>query len=102
VTYIIKFDSRFDADYAKFANEHPELVDDLDDALDYLQEHGTLPDGYSPHVLTNPGGNYNGHWEFHVAGDIDVLVLYWHRQGRSIIRLVRIGSHAELFQGELQ
>lgn len=52
-------------------------------------------------MLDNPGGNYNGHWEFHLAGDIDVLVLYWKRADRTVIRMVRIGSHSELFHGEL-
>ncbi|MBW3093714.1 hypothetical protein KIH79_12480 [Bifidobacterium sp. 82T10] len=36
-----------------------------------------------------------------MAGDIDVLVLYRKRAGRTVIRMVRLGSHAELFQGEL-
>ncbi|MBT1182270.1 type II toxin-antitoxin system YafQ family toxin [Bifidobacterium sp. CP2] len=101
MSYIIKFDSRFDADYEWLGRVHPELLDDLDDAILMLREDGELPEGYRPHVLGNAGGNYNGHWEFHLAGDIDVLVLYWKRAGHTVIRMVRIGTHAELFQGEV-
>lgn len=97
MSYTIKFDSRFDADYEWLSR----TCDDLDDAIVLLSENGELPEGYRPHVLDNPGGNYNGHWEFHLAGDIDVLVLYWKRAGHTVIRMVRIGSHAELFQGDL-
>ena len=95
------FEPQFNADYTELSRVHPELMDDLDDAIEYLREQGELPEGYRPHVLDNPGGNYNGHWEFHLAGDIDVLVLYWKRDGHTVIRMVRIGAHAELFQGEL-
>ncbi|NMM98133.1 addiction module toxin RelE [Bifidobacterium sp. DSM 109959] len=101
MAYRMIFEPQFDADYTELSRIHPELMDDLDDAIDYLQEYGRLPDEYRPHVLDNAGGNYNGHWEFHLAGDIDVLVLYWKRADRTVIRMVRIGSHSELFQGEL-
>ncbi|KAB5607459.1 type II toxin-antitoxin system YafQ family toxin [Bifidobacterium jacchi] len=101
MTYRIVFEPQFNADYTKLSRKHPELMDDLDDAIDYLQEYGELPEGYTPHVLDNSGGNYNGHWEFHLAGNIDVLVLFWKRVDRTVIRMVRIGSHSELFQGEL-
>ncbi|WP_318643739.1 type II toxin-antitoxin system YafQ family toxin [Bifidobacterium platyrrhinorum] len=101
MTYRIVFEPQFDADYTTLSRIHPELMDDLDDAIDHLQEYGTLPEGYRPHVLDNAGGNYNGHWEFHLAGDIDVLVLYWKRADRTVIRMVRIGSHSDLFQGEV-
>lgn len=101
MSYRIIFEPRFDVDYTELSRTHPELMDNLDDAIACLQEDGELPDGCRLHVLDNPGGNYNGHWEFHLAGDIDVLVLYWKRAGRTVIRMVRIGTHAGLFQGEL-
>lgn len=101
MSYTIKFDSRFDSDYEWLSRTHPELCDDLNDAILLLRENGELPEGYRPHVLDNPGGNYNGHWEFHLAGDVDVLVLYWKRGNRAGIRMVRIGSHSELFTSEL-
>ena len=101
MTCRIIFEPQFDQDYTRLSRSHPKLMDDLDDTIDYLQEYGELPEDYVPHVLDNSGGNYNGHWEFHLAGDIDVLVLYWKRRDHTVIRMVRIGSHSELFQGEL-
>ncbi len=53
-------------------------------------------------ILDNPGGNYNAYWDFHLAdGLVDVVVLYMPHKTNPIIRLVRMGSHDELFQGPL-
>ena len=38
---------------------------------------GAVPNEYGPHELSNPGGNYNGHIDFHLSdGMVDVVVLY--------------------------
>ena len=48
------------------------------------------------------GGNYNGHIDFHLSdGLVDVVVLYLPHKTNPVIRLVRMGSHQELFQGPL-
>ena len=63
---------------------------------------GAVPDEYGPHELSNPGENYNGHIDFHLSdGVVDVVVLYMPHKSNPIIRLVRMGSHDELFQGPL-
>ncbi len=42
----------------------------------------------------------NGHIDFHLSdGLVDVVVLYLPHKTNPVIRLVRMGSHEELFQG---
>ncbi|BDZ31754.1 type II toxin-antitoxin system YafQ family toxin [Lactiplantibacillus sp. WILCCON 0030] len=83
--------------------QHPELVPELKLVLNELINFGTVPDTYQPHLLTKAGGNYNGYVDFHLSeGKVDVLVLYLPHKSNPSIRLVRIGSHDELFQGPLK
>ena len=101
MSFSIRFDSQFAAEYATLRRRHPDLADELDDLIrEELSPYGTVPSRYRPHLLTKPGGNYNGHWEFHLSdGVTDVLVLYLPHKSNPAIRLVRVGSHRELFQG---
>ncbi|MDE5821650.1 MAG: type II toxin-antitoxin system YafQ family toxin [Paramuribaculum sp.] len=46
---------------------------------------------YKPHPLT---GNYRGHMECHVEND--TLLIWWDKES-DIIKLVRFGTHSELF-----
>ena len=65
-----------------------------------LPIYGSLPAEYGAHELSNPGGNYNGRIDFHLSdGLVDVVVLYLPHKTNPVIRLVRMGSHEELFQG---
>ena len=71
-------------------------------AVAELVAHGLLPAEYGAHELSNPGGNYNGHIDFHLSdGLVDVVVLYLPHKTNPVIRLVRMGTHQELFQGPL-
>ncbi|WEV65845.1 MULTISPECIES: type II toxin-antitoxin system YafQ family toxin [unclassified Bifidobacterium] len=99
----IKIDSQFVKDYAAFRRRYPYLVAELQSAIDELAQNGKVSSGYRPHPLNNPGGNYNGHIDFHLSdGEVDVVVLYLPHKSNPVIRLVRIGEHAQLFQGPLQ
>ncbi|WEV42010.1 type II toxin-antitoxin system YafQ family toxin [Bifidobacterium sp. ESL0682] len=99
----IKIDPQFVKDYATFRRRYPYLVSELQAAIDELAQNGEVSPGYRPHPLSNPGGNYNGHIDFHLSdGEVDVVVLYLPHKSNPIIRLVRIGEHAQLFQGPLQ
>ena len=100
MAYTVKYDAVFKRDYKKVMNRHPELKDEFRAAVTELVVNGRLPESYRPHLLTNPGGNYNGHIDFHLsAGKVDVVVLYLPHRTSPIIRLVRMGAHEELFQG---
>ncbi len=57
-----------------------------------LQETGHVPQEYKPHMLS---GNYKGYMECHVEDD---FLLIWIDESESIIKLVRLGSHHELFK----
>ncbi|WEV46798.1 type II toxin-antitoxin system YafQ family toxin [Bifidobacterium sp. ESL0690] len=99
----IKIDPQFVKDYEIFRRRYPFLVAELQAAIEELAQYGEVPSGYRPHPLNNPGGNYNGHIDFHLSdGEVDVVVLYLPHKSNPIIRLVRIGEHAQLFQGPLQ
>ena len=60
--------------------------------LQILESGGTLPEKYKPHKLI---GDYAGFMECHVESD---LLLLWVDPQESIIKLVRLGSHSELFR----
>ena len=62
------------------------------DALDILQEKGSLPPEYRPHKLT---GQYSGCWECHLEPD---WLLIW-RQDDFVLELILVdtGTHSDLF-----
>lgn len=69
-------------------------------AVAELAARGSLPAEYGAHELSSPGGNYNGHIDFLLSdGLVDVVVLYLPHKTNPVIRLVRMGSHEELFRG---
>ena len=95
-------EEQFKKDYKQVSREHAQIVPELKAATEQLIESGKVSDEYNPHELVNAGGNYNGHIDFHLSdGELDVIVLYMPHKTNPTIRLVRIGSHEDLFQGEL-
>lgn len=101
--FAIKVEPQFQSDYRRVMRRYPHLKKDFAAAIDELAKHGFLSEQYRPHKLANPGGNYNDHIDFHLSdGEVDGLVLYVPHRSNPIIRLVRIGSHGELFQGPLR
>ncbi len=81
---------QFKKDFKKIANDKKKLTA-LERVLDLLIETGTVTAEYKPHPLT---GNYKGALECHVEND---FLLIWVDQKDQIIKLVRLGSHSELF-----
>lgn len=73
----IKVEAQFKADYKRTMRIHPQLKTEFKAAVAELAAHGSLPAEYGAHELSNPGGNYNGHIDFHLSdGLVDVVVLY--------------------------
>lgn len=98
----IKVEAQFKVDYKRTMRIHPQLKSEFKAAVAGLVAHGSLPAEYGAHELSNPGGNYNGHIDFHLSdGLVDVVVLYLPHKTNPVIRLVRMGTHQELFQGPL-
>lgn len=94
----LRYTSEFDADLERLARFNGSLAIELCELIHTeLERHGSMPDGYDPHPLSNPGGLYNGYMEFHLSGD--VLVLFWPPEPKSFVRLARICTHEELRTG---
>ena len=88
--YTLKMTGQFKKDLKRIQNR-PEKITHLTEVLLLLANEGILPDKYKPHKLT---GNYAGFMECHIESD---LLLIWLDPEENIIKLVRLGSHSELF-----
>ena len=81
---------QFKKDLKRIQN-NPKKIEHLRIVLTSLQETGVVPESHYPHKLT---GNYSGFMECLVESD---LLLIWLDEEEKIIKLVRLGSHSELF-----
>ncbi len=100
MTYKIIIEPIFKRDYKRITASHPRIKDELFGVLRELETTGKVSAQYDPHLLVQPGGNYTGYMEFHLAeGRYDVLVIYKPHHTNPSIRLVRMGTHEDLFQG---
>ena len=88
--FILKMTSQFKKDLKRIQNQ-PIKIQHLKQVLLKLEENGVIPNEYRPHKLS---GKYAGYMECHVEND---LLLIWIDAQENIIKLVRLGSHAELF-----
>jgi len=87
---VLKYTRQFKKDLKKIQN-NPKRIACLKKVLILLQETGTLSKEYKPHFLE---GIYKGFMECHVESD---LLLIWLDVEDNIIKLIRLGSHSELF-----
>ena len=88
--YQLKLEPQFKKDYQRLKYRHSELIDDLMNTLNQLHFNGIVNDEYRPHILDNRGGK------------VDVLVIYMPHKTNPSIRLIRVGSHNELFHSKLK
>lgn len=101
--FAVQYEASFKTDFKRVMRRYPELLGEFKAAVAELAAHGVVPEQYRPHELKNPGGNYNGHIDFHLSdGLVDVVVLYLPHKTNPIVRLVRMGTHDELFGGPLK
>jgi mRNA interferase YafQ len=64
----------------------------LAEAVNLLQQTGTLPDSYRPHKLK---GRYSGCWECYLQPD---WLLVWKQNDKELVLiLVDTGTHSDLF-----
>jgi len=89
--FILKITSQFKKDLKRIQNK-PDKIIHLKEVLQLLEEEGMLPEKYKPHKLV---GDYAGFMEFHIEND---LLLIWLDPEENIIKLVRLGTHSELFK----
>lgn len=89
--YTLKITSQFKKDLKRIQNK-PTKIKHLKEVLQILEKEGILPERYKPHKLI---GDYAGYMECHVESD---LLLIWVDPQVNVIKLVRLGSHSELFR----
>lgn len=86
----IKQTSQFKKDLKRIQNS-PKKIANLQTVLKFLQVSGTVPQEYKPHMLI---GDYRGYMECHIESD---LLLIWFDESKELIKLIRLGTHSELF-----
>lgn len=86
----IESGGKFRKDLKRYMNK-PQKLKKLYEILRLLQSGEPIPKEYKPHELV---GDYKGHWGRHIDGD---FLLIWIDENEELIRLVRLGSHSELF-----
>lgn len=87
---LLKPTSQYKKDYKRYS-KNPTKVKKLFEILDLLRHEKPIPNENKPHPLS---GNYRGHMECHIEGD---FLLIWIDPNSDTIKLVRLGSHSELF-----
>ncbi len=84
------FSTQFKKDYRKYVNK-PKKLTALNDILKKLEQGEQIPADRNPHHLH---GIYEGCMECHIGGN---FLLVWIDETRNIVKLVRLGTHSELF-----
>jgi mRNA interferase YafQ len=90
----IEWTSVFRRDYkrTKATPRHKDIEALLPEIVGLLADDQPLHDKHRDHNL---GGNWNGHRECHLKPD---LLLIYKRPDDQTLRLVRMGSHSDLFK----
>ena len=88
---ILKQTSQFKKDLKRIQH-NPKKIRKLKTVLELLKESGTVPPEYQPHFLV---GQYKGYMECHIEDD---FLLIWIGENEDVIKLIRLGSHSELFK----
>jgi mRNA interferase YafQ len=89
--FTLKITSQFKKDLKRIQN-NPTKIAHLKEVLQLLEQDGALPERFKPHKLI---GDYAGFMECHVEND---LLLIWFDSEGNVIKLVRLGTHSELFK----
>lgn len=89
----IRLTTKYRKDFKKYAR-NPQKVQKIMEVVQLLESGVDIPPKYSPHKLI---GNYEGHMELHVEGDLLLIWLEYDEEGEDIVNLVRVGTHSDLF-----
>ncbi|WP_299670205.1 type II toxin-antitoxin system YafQ family toxin [uncultured Polaribacter sp.] len=93
--YFLKESTQFKKDLKKLAKKSKFDLELTFQVLEILQISGAkgVPLEMKPHKLK---GNYKNNWECHIKPDL--LIIWFQIEEDYTIKLVRIGSHSELFK----
>lgn len=86
----LKLTSQFKKDLKRYKHKK-DIIDKLETILNLLGQGLPIPEENRPHLLA---GNYKGYMECHVEND--TLLIWWDKE-TGVIKLVRFGTHSELF-----
>ena len=86
----IRKTTQFKKDFKKIKN-NTNKINALLEIVRKLANGETIPAEFDPHPLT---GNYKNHMECHIESD---FLLIWFDKNTDEVKLVRLGSHSELF-----
>ena len=87
----LSYSTRFKKDLKRYQNQ-PLKISALKTVLQQLRDNGTVDASYKPHILT---GEFKDCMECHIQND---FLLIWIDEANRQIKLVRLGSHSELFK----
>lgn len=87
----LKITNQFKKDLKRYQNQ-PKKINKLKVVLEYLQQGTAIPQEYKPHKLL---GEYKDCMECHIESD---TLLIWFDENSNIVKLIRLGSHSELFK----
>ena len=88
---IVSYSTQFKKDYKRIQNDLKKKAM-LFEVLEMLRNEEIMPAKYQLHQLQ---GKYKGCMECHLGND---FLLIWFDTEKDIIRLLRLGSHSELFR----
>ena len=87
---VIKVTPQFKKDLKRYKHKKSVILK-LQSVLRLLEADQPIPAENRPHQLT---GNYRGCMECHIESD---SLLIWWDKDKNVIKLLRFGSHSELF-----
>ncbi len=92
--YEFIFTTKFKKDFKKLQIRDLTEVRLVVGVLDLLRVNGVkaIPSQMKPHKLK---GKYKGDWECHIKPDL--LIIWFQIESPKTIKLIRIGSHSDLF-----
>ncbi len=86
----LKLTTQFKKDLKRYKHDE-DLLKALEVVLNHLAQNGIVPQEYFPHTLS---GDYKECMECHVLND---FLLIWIDKTKPLIKLLRLGSHSELY-----
>ena len=86
----LKLTGQFKKDLKKYKHA-TDLLEELEKVLKELQRNGVVSKEHNPHPLI---GNYKDCMECHVKSN---FLLIWFDKTKPVIKLLRLGSHSELY-----
>ncbi len=88
---ILYYSTQFKKDYKRYRNQSRK-IEKLLDVLRLLENEEKLPAHLQAHMLS---GQFKDCMECHIEGD---FLLIWFDENSDVIKLLRLGSHSELFK----